>query len=125
MKQFFEEKFLTTVGTRRQDGTVQMNPAWYEYEDGYLWLNSWRGSDWLRHLERDGDVTLFIIDPQDNGRWAQIVGNLVETSDEHGPEHIDKLSLRYTGKPYTAWNSNQQRVRIQVEPTRLTTYIDR
>src|SRR5215213_6385705 len=70
MQEFVAQVMLAVVGTRRRDGTVQLNPAWYEYRDGYFWLNSWRGSDWMRHIERDGDVTLLLQDPQDRGRWA-------------------------------------------------------
>jgi len=125
MKEFVAEVMLAVVGTRRRDNTVQMNPAWYEYRDGYFWLNSWRGSDWLRHIERDGDVTLFLLDPHDNGRWAQIQGTLVEASDEHGAAHIDALAQRYTGRPYDFRFNPRPRVRIQIEPVRISSYIDR
>src|SRR3954470_8803625 len=113
MRQFVAEVFPAIVGTRRQDGTVQMNPAWFEYRDGYFWVNSWRGSDWMRHIERDGDVTLLLKDPNEMYRWAQVQGKLVEASDEHGAEHIDQLSLRYTGQPYVYYRGPQQRVRLK------------
>ncbi len=120
MEQFATEVMPAVVGTRRQDGSVQMNPIWYEYRDGYFWLNSWRTSDWMRHVERDGDVTLHLLDPQDIGRWAQIQGKLVEMSDEHGAEHIDALSMRYTSKPYNYSYNPRPRVRIKIEPVRIT-----
>src|SRR4051794_41180088 len=125
MQAFVAEVMPAIVGTRRRDGTVQMNPIWYEYRDGYFWLNSWRGSDWMRHIERDGDVTLLVQDPQDIGRWAQVQGKLVETSAEHGPAHIDALSMRYTGQPYDYRRNPRPRVRIQIEPLRITGSIDR
>ncbi len=120
MKKFVAEVMPAVVGTRRKDGTVQMNPIWYEFRDGYFWLNSWRTSDWMRHVERDGDVTLHLLDPHDVGRWAQVQGKLVETSDEHGAEHIDALSMRYTGKPYDYSYNPRPRVRIQIEPVRIS-----
>jgi PPOX class probable F420-dependent enzyme len=125
MKQFVAEVMPAVVGTRRRDGTVQMNPIWYEFRDGYFWLNSWRTSDWMRHVLRDGDVTLFFIDPKNLGRWAQVQGNLVEASDEQGAEHIDALSIRYTGRPYDYRFNPRPRVRLQIEPTRVTGFIDR
>src|SRR3954454_21326425 len=78
MQEFVAEVMPAIVGTRRQDGTVQMNPIWYEYRDGYFWVNSWRGSDWMRHIERDGDITLLLKDPNEMYRWAQVQGKLVE-----------------------------------------------
>ena len=125
MKQFVGEVMPAVVGTRRKDGTIQMNPIWYEYRDGYFWLNSWRTSDWMRHVIRDGDVTLHLLDPQNVGRWAQIQGKLVEASDEHGAEHIDALSMRYTGRPYDYGFNPRPRVRIKVETVRITGSIDR
>ena len=125
MQQFVAEVMPAVVGTRRADGTVQLNPIWYEYRAGYFWLNSWRGSDWMRHLERDGDVTLLLLDPQNVGRWAQVQGKLVETSAEQGAEHIDALSIRYTGQPYDYRYNPRLRVRLQIEAVRITGSIDR
>lgn len=120
LEEFLGEVMPAVVGTRRRDGSVQMNPIWYEYRDGYIWLNSWRTSDWLRHVERDGDVTLHLLDQHNLGRWAQVQGKLVETSDEHGAEHADALSMRYTGRPYDYRYNPRPRVRIQIEPVRIT-----
>ena len=125
MQAFVAEVMPAVVGTRRRDGTVQMNPIWYEYRDGYFWLNSWQGSDWMRHVERDGDVTLFLMDPQNIGRWAQIQGQLVATSAEAGAAHIEVLAQRYTGRPYDYSRNSRPRVRIQIAPVRISGYIDR
>jgi PPOX class probable F420-dependent enzyme len=125
MEAFVGEVMPAVVGTRRRDGTVQMNPIWYEYRAGYFWLNSWRGSAWMRHVERDGDVTLLLLDPRNAGRWAQVQGKLVATSDEHGAQHIDALSQRYTGHVYDYRFNPRPRVRIQIEPIRITGSIDR
>ena len=125
MQQFVAEVMPAVVGTRRADGTVQLNPIWYEYRAGHFWLNSWRGSDWMRHLERDSDVTLLLLDPQNIGRWAQVQGKLVETSAEQGAKHIDALSIRYTGQPYDYRYNPRPRVRLQIEAIRITGSIDR
>ena len=125
MQQFVADVMPAVVGTRRADGTVQLNPIWYEYRAGYFWLNSWRGSDWMRHLERDGDVTLLLLDPQNVGRWAQVQGKLVETAAEQGAAHIDALSIRYTGQPYDYRYNPRPRVRLQIEALRITGSIDR
>ncbi|HUS16839.1 MAG TPA: pyridoxamine 5'-phosphate oxidase family protein [Chloroflexia bacterium] len=125
MRAFVAEVMPAIVGTRRHDGSVQMNPIWYEYRDGHFWLNSWEVSDWMRHVERDGDVTLLLMDPKNAGRWAQVQGKLVQASPELGAEHIDALSVRYTGQPYDYRRNPRPRVRLQIEPMRITGYIDR
>ncbi|HEX6817452.1 MAG TPA: pyridoxamine 5'-phosphate oxidase family protein [Ktedonobacterales bacterium] len=120
MSQFVQEVFLAVVGTKRRDGTVRMNPVWFEYDAGSFWLNSWRGSRWLAHLERERDITLLLLDPRNGGRWAQVQGRLVSATTEGADEHIDRLAHRYTGRPYQPWRAGVQRVKIQIEPLRIT-----
>lgn len=115
LEQFFAEPIPAVVGTLRKNGTIQMNPIWYEYRDGLIWLNSWRGSDWARHIEERGTATLLIIDPANVHRNAQLQVKLLESTDEGGREHIERLSQRYTGGPYR--RTTQQRFIIKMEPT--------
>lgn len=45
------------------------------------------GSDfvnWLRHMQRDGAVTLTFVDPQNMFRWAGVQGRLVEVVEDPG-----------------------------------------
>ena len=70
------------VGTRRRNGTVKLNPAWYEFRDGHFWLNSWRGAHWLAHVERERQATLLFVDPQDMYRVVHVEAGLVRTATE-------------------------------------------
>lgn len=121
MKEFVAEVFPVIVGTKRSDGTVQMNPAWFEFRDGCFWLNGSRGRRWLHHIEHDKEVTLAFLDPKDMLRYAQVQGRLVITTEQGAAEHIDRLSYRYRGQAYQ-WRGgrDQQRVIIQIEPVRVT-----
>ena len=121
MLAFVQEVFPAIVGTKRRDGTVQMNPIWFEYRDGYFWLNSCQGSHWMAHIERDRDVTLLLLDPRDRYRWAQVQGRLVTATTEGADEHINQLSLRYTGNPvYQYRRPGMRRVTLKIEPLRIT-----
>src|SRR5690348_13589107 len=125
MRAFLGEVFPVVVGTKRKDGTVQVNPVWFESHDGYIWLNSFEGSHWLEHVRRDTDVTLLFIDPKNMWRWAQVQGRLVEAAPDRGDAHINSLSARYTGNPhYQKRDPNQRRVIVKIEPTRITGSID-
>jgi PPOX class probable F420-dependent enzyme len=124
MKAFVQEVFPAIVGTKRRNGTVHMNPAWFDYSDGYFWLNSFQGSKWLQNVERDGSVTIGLIDPKNMFRYAEVQGRLVEATTEGGSEHIDRLSMRYTGQTYGRHMPGVQRVKIQIEPVRITKSVD-
>jgi PPOX class probable F420-dependent enzyme len=118
LRAFFDEPHPTILGTTRTDGSVQMNPLWYELRDGQVWLNGGPTRDWLRHMERDGTATLMVLDPKNMFRWAQIQARLIDTLQEGADEHIDRLALRYFGGPYT--NPKVDRLIVRMEPLRIT-----
>jgi len=115
---FLDEPLPITVGTTRRDGSVQMNPVWYEYRDGQVWLNGGPKRDWVLHMQRDPRVTLFLMDPAKMFRWAQIQARLADTSAEGADEHIEHLSQRYTGGPYR--NPKVDRLIVRIDPERVT-----
>jgi PPOX class probable F420-dependent enzyme len=115
---FLAEPLPITIGTTRRDGSVQMNPLWYEYRDGQFWLNGGPARGWFKHLERDPRVTLFLMAPESMFRWAQIQGRLAGTSVEGADDHIEHLSRRYTGGPYPS--PKVDRLIIRIDPERVT-----
>ena len=118
LQAFLDQPLPITVGTTRRDGSVQMNPVWYEYSDGQVWLNGGPKRDWVLHMRRDPRVTLFLMDPAKMFRWAQIQGRLADTSAEGADEHIERLSQRYTGGPYR--NPKVDRLIVRIDPERVT-----
>jgi PPOX class probable F420-dependent enzyme len=118
LRAFFDEPLPITVGTTRRDGSVQLNPVWYEHRDGQIWLNGGPGRGWVRHMQRDPRVTLFLLDPKNMFRWAQIQGRLAGTSAEAADDHIDRLAQRYTGGLYR--NPKIDRLIVRIDPDRVT-----
>ena len=115
LEAFLNERLPITVGTSRRDGSVHMNPVWYEYRDGQIWLNGGPNRGWFKHLERDPRITLFLMDSAKLFRWAQIQGRLASTSVEGADEHIDRLSRRYLGGPYSQPKVDRLIIRIDLE----------
>jgi len=118
LQAFLDEPLPITVGTTRRDGSVQMNPLWYEYRDGQFWLNGGPERGWVKHLRRDPRITLLLLDPKNMFRWAQVQGRLVDTTTEGADEHIDHLARRYTGGPYPA--PRVDRLIVRITPERVT-----
>ena len=117
---FLDEVMPAVVGTIRADGTVQMNPIWYERRDDELWLNGTRSRRWGSRLEPGAAVTLLMVDPTNMWRWLQVQGRVVERTEAGGAEHIDRLSRRYLGTDYANHRADDPRVVIRVVPTRVT-----
>ena len=97
-----------------------MNPAWFEYRDGYLWLNSHTRRAWPQNLLRDGVASILVIDKQDDEYWVRVDGTVLESSTDGALEHINRLSMRYSRKPFRALEPNEQRIMFKIEPVRLT-----
>ncbi|TMD59049.1 MAG: PPOX class F420-dependent oxidoreductase [Chloroflexi bacterium] len=121
LQAFAAEKIPAILGTVRRDGSAQMNPVWFEYDDGYFWINGGPQRGWLRHIRRDPKqrVTLLLIDPKSMWRWAQIQGRVVDVTEEGAWEHIDRLSRRYLGQEYMR-RPGDKRLKVKIEPLRVT-----
>jgi PPOX class probable F420-dependent enzyme len=111
---------LIVVATRRTDGSVQLNPVWFELNDGYIWLNSNTGRSWPKNLQRDREATMLLIDPKTPDRYAQIRGRLVSLIPDPSHEFIDRLAQRYTGKKFRELEPDEHRVTLKIQPLRVT-----
>lgn len=111
---------VAVIGTKSTDGSIQMNPAWFEFRDGYFWVNSHTRRTWPQNVIRDKTVSVLVIDPADPFRWLRADGRLVEVTTDGAEANIDRLSMRYTGKPFRALEPNEQRIMLKIELIRIT-----
>jgi PPOX class probable F420-dependent enzyme len=111
---------LVIVATKRPDGSVQLNPVWFELADGNFWLNSNTRRAWPRNLQRDREATLLLVDPKEADRYAQIRGRLAEVIPDPKNEFIDRLARRYTGEPFRELEPGEERITFKIEPVAVT-----
>lgn len=111
---------LVVIATRREDGSVQLNPVWFELRDGFLWLNSNTNRIWPKNLQRDRELTMLLVDPKTPDRYAQIRGRLVSLIPDPEHEFIDRLSQRYTGKKFRELEPGEHRVTFKIQPVAVT-----
>jgi PPOX class probable F420-dependent enzyme len=111
---------LVTVATKRPDGSVQLNPVWFELKDGFIWLNSNTKRAWPKNLQRDPDVTMLLVDPKTPDRYAQIRGRLVSLIPDPRHELIDRLAQRYTGEKFRELEPDEHRVTLKIQLVTVT-----
>ena len=111
---------LIVIATQRNDGSVQLNPVWFDLEDGFIWLNSNTNRTWPKNLQRDREVTMLLVDPKTPDRYAQIRGRLVSLVPDPKHEFIDRLSRRYTGKKFRDLEPGEHRITLKVQPLSVT-----
>ena len=111
---------LMVLGTTRADGSLQLNPVWFEYRDGYFWLNSNTGRAWPKNVQRTHAGSLLLMDPEEAFRYAQVQGRLVEVIPDPRHEFIDRLAQRYTAKPFRELQRGEERITLKLEPVAVT-----
>ncbi len=96
--ELLERPLFGGLGTIRPDGTVQINPMWYEFDGDQIRFSHTSTRGKFRNLQRNPAMTLLIIDPDDPERYLEVRGKLVEVvPDPTGAYHVH-LGKRY-GNP--------------------------
>ncbi len=104
------------LATIMPDGSPQLTPLWFNTDGEYILVNSSKGRVKDRNMRREPRVALVIADPKDPYRFVQVRGSVAEIVEHGGLEHINRLSLKYHGKPWTA-RPGQVRVIYKILPS--------
>jgi PPOX class probable F420-dependent enzyme len=109
------------VATTMPDGSPQLTLTWVDTDGEHILINSVRGHQKVRNMERDPRVAVAIADPADPSRYSQIRGRVLSVTEEGAVEHIEKLAQRYLGGPYPWYGGRDQtRLLITIEAERIT-----
>lgn len=120
VRQLAAKPILLVMATKREDGSIQLNPIWFELRDGYFIVNSNTRRSWPRNLQREKEATLLLVDPDLPDRYAQVRGKLVDVTPDPKVEVIDRLAHRYTGKKFRALEPGEERITFRIEPVKVT-----
>jgi PPOX class probable F420-dependent enzyme len=107
---------LMSLATTLADGSIQLTPLWFNFDGTYLYFNCEK--DRLKHriLRKRPQVSLIILDPDNNARWIAVRGRVVEMVDDLNREHANALALKYMGVPQFGAPPEELRVRFKVCP---------
>jgi PPOX class probable F420-dependent enzyme len=110
--------FLSTL---MPDGSPQMTQTWVDTDGRDVLINTVRGHQKVRNVERDPRVALNVADPDDPSRYFEVRGRVTEVTEEGAREHIDELSQRYIGAPYPWFGGRDQvRLLVRISPEKVT-----
>jgi PPOX class probable F420-dependent enzyme len=113
----FSNPIVVALATVNPDGQPQVTPVWFDFDGQYIIVNTARGRQKDRNMERDSRVTLMILDPRNMYHWAEVRGNVAEITEEGGHDVIKRLALKYRGKEEYELKPGEVRVtyRIAIE----------
>jgi PPOX class probable F420-dependent enzyme len=110
--------FLSTL---MPDGSPQMTQTWVDTDGHDVLINTVRGHQKVRNVERDPRVALNVADPDDPSRYFEVRGRVTEVTEDGAHEHIDELSQRYIGAPYPWFGGRDQvRLLVRISPEKVT-----
>jgi len=103
-----DNAYPAVVTTLRPDGSPQSTVVWIDEDGGDVLFNTFVGRAKERHLRQNPQVSALVVDPADQFKWVAVSGPA--TLDTTGAdEHINKLSLKYTGSD---WDFQPEQTRI-------------
>lgn len=104
------------------DGSPQVAPVWVDLERDTILIGTGEGSLKAKNTRRDARVALSVIAMDNPYREAQIRGRVVERRPDADFRIMDRISHKYTGKPFPFRDKPAQRVVlvIAVERARFT-----
>jgi PPOX class probable F420-dependent enzyme len=111
--------YLTTL---MKDGSPQTTQTWVDTDGEHVVINTVEGYQKVHNVSRDPRVTVVVSDPKRPHRYAEIRGDVIGMTTEGGAEHIDQLSMKYTGGPYQNYSGRPQTrviLTISAEKTRV------
>jgi PPOX class probable F420-dependent enzyme len=95
LRDLLDEPNYGALGTVRPDGSVQVNPMWFEYDGEHLLFTHTTKRQKFRNLEANPSMSLMVFDPDNPYRYIEVRGRLVEaTPDPEGAFYV-RLGQRY------------------------------
>jgi PPOX class probable F420-dependent enzyme len=95
LRDLLDEPNYGALGTVRPDGSVQVNPMWFEYDGEHLLFTHTTKRQKFRNLEANPSMSLMVFDPENPYRYIEVRGRLVEaTPDPEGAFYV-RLNQRY------------------------------
>jgi PPOX class probable F420-dependent enzyme len=104
---------ITYLATLMPDGSPQLTQTWVDTDGEFVIINTVDGHQKVRNIRRDPRVAVTVADPNDPSDFVQLRGEVVRETTEGAVEHIDLISVRYTGRPYP-WYGGRDQVRLML-----------
>lgn len=119
-KEFIDGKNFASVATLMPDGSPQVAPLWIDRDGDTIILNTTRSRRRTKNLKRDQRVAITVFDLVKPYSNVSIRGKTIEITEEGAEEHIDKMSMKYLGKPKYPWDDRTPKdprilIRVEVE----------
>jgi PPOX class probable F420-dependent enzyme len=117
-KELAQGKNFAALTTLFKDGQPQTTMMWIDADDEHLLINTEVHRQKYKNVQGDPRVAVAVFDSANPYHYAEVRGRVV--GEVRGPvarDHIDHLSEKYTGGPYSS-RIRSERVILKIAPER-------
>lgn len=101
LKVAIDNNAFCAISTHTPNGEVQTHLMWIDYKDNQLIINTEKDRKKAQNIRSNNNISLVIFHPEAIYSSWEVRGEVVEIiEDISANDHIDEVSIRYTGKPY-------------------------
>lgn len=98
LRDLLEKPYHGALGTVRPDGSVQVNPMWFEFDGEHVLFTHTVTRQKYRNLQHNPSMSLMVYGPDQPYRYVEVRGRLAEeVADPEGAFYV-RLGQRY-GNP--------------------------
>jgi PPOX class probable F420-dependent enzyme len=108
------------VATVRSDLSPHTAATWYDWEGGRVLLNMDESRARLSHMRENPRVSITILVDGDVADQVTLLGRVESIETDDDLHDIDRLALRYTGKPFGT--RDRRRVSAWMRPERWSSW---
>lgn len=121
VRQLIDRPNFAHLATLMSDGSPQSVPVWVGREGEHIIVCTGEGSLKAKNTRRDPRVALSIVDFTNPYEEVQVRGRVIERRPDSDFKTMDKVSHKYTGKPFPFRQPEGRVVLvIEVEKARYT-----
>lgn len=127
--EFLTRRVLGRLATASPDGQPHVVPVWFLWEDGVIWISSYRSTRKVIDLERNPKCALVVdVEHAEDGLTAVMLegrAELVSIPPRAVRQRIERVYTKYLGaegvleKDPQEWLNSTENVLIKLTPTRV------
>ena len=121
LRDLLDRPIVVSLATLMSYGTPQVQPVWCSYDGTHVLINTEKGRQKYRNLSRRRKATVLAVDPDDDSRWLEIRGTVIDETEDGAEEHIDALAKTYMGVDKYPFPRSTARVIVRIAPERVVT----
>ena len=113
VEEFLKRPLIAVIAVMRPDGFPMTVATWYDWDGGRVLVNMHASRARLRWMRGNPKVALTFF-AEDWYTHVSLRGRVIRIEDDLDLSGIDRLALRYTGRPFR--NRSAHRVNTWIEP---------